>query len=159
VILGVDPGVHGALAFFDVTAGHLDIIDMPSIAAGTKSKRIVDEAALVSCLDDTRPHIQHAFVERVGAMPHQGVTSCFSFGQSYGVVLGVLAALRVPFTTVRPHRWKAALLVPAAKDGARARASQLMPAFSRLWPLVKHDGRAEAALIAYYGAAFSSTSS
>lgn len=154
MILGVDPGLNGALAFFEVSAGRIEIVDMPTIAAGTKSKRVVDEAALASCIDANRPLLQHAFVERVGAMPGQGVTSMFSFGRSYGVLLGVLAAFRVPVTTVQPQRWKAALSVPAAKDGARARASQLMPAFSRLWPLVKHDGRAEAALIAYYGVAY-----
>jgi crossover junction endodeoxyribonuclease RuvC len=151
VILGIDPGLNGALAFFDVSAGRIEVVDMPTIAAGTNSKRVVDEAALASCVEAYRGILDHAYVERVGAMPGQGVTSMFSFGRSFGVALGVLAAFRVPVTLVQPQRWKAALSVPAAKDGARARASQLMPAHARLWPLVKHDGRAEAALIAYYG--------
>lgn len=151
IVLGVDPGISGALAFFEVSAGRVEVVDMPTIAAGTNSKRVVDEASLASCVENYRTLLAHAFVERVGAMPGQGVTSMFSFGRSFGVVLGVLAAFRVPVTLVQPQRWKAALSVPAAKDGARARASQLMPGFARLWPLVKHDGRAEAALIAYYG--------
>ncbi len=154
IVLGVDPGINGALAFFDVPAGHLEVVDMPTIAAGTNSKRVVDEAALASCIGGRLARIGHAFVERVGAMPGQGVTSMFSFGRSFGVVLGALAAFQVPITLVQPQRWKSALSVPAAKDGARARASQLLPAYSRLWPLVKHDGRAEAALIAHYGVTY-----
>lgn len=71
--------------------------------------------------------------------------------EAYGVVIGVLATLGVPMTFVSPQVWKRTLQVPAAKDGARARASQLMPAAVAHWPIVRHDGRAESALIATYG--------
>lgn len=152
MILGVDPGLNGALALLDVVAGTLAVHDMPTIAAGTNSKRVVDEAALARLVDLHAKDIKHAYVERVSAMPGQGVTSMFSFGTSYGIVRGVIAANFIPVTLVQPQRWKSTLSVPAAKAGARARASQLLPAFAGLWPLVKHDGRAEAALIAYYGA-------
>lgn len=150
MILGVDPGLNGALAFLDLQNGKLTIIDMPTIEAGVKSKRVVNEAAIADLIDPSSA--DHAYVEKVGAMPGNGAVSMFGFGVSYGLVRGVIAANFIPVTLVPPQTWKRVLGVPAAKEGARARASQLLPAFSHLWPLAKHDGRAEAALLAYYGA-------
>ena len=154
MILGVDPGLNGALAFLDVTAGSLTIHDMPTIEAGVRSKRVVDEAALARLIDPAAANA--AFIEKVGAMPGNGAVSMFGFGVSYGLVRGVVAANFIPVTLVPPQTWKSKLGVPASKEGARARASQLLPAFSNLWSLAKHDGRAEAALIAYYGAVHAS---
>ncbi len=150
MILGVDPGLNGALAFLDVAAGSLTIHDMPTIEAGVRSKRVVDESTLARLIDPAAANA--AFIEKVGAMPGNGAVSMFGFGVSYGLVRGVVAANLIPVTLVPPQTWKSKLGVPASKEGARARASQLLPAFSHLWPLAKHDGRAEAALIAYYGA-------
>ena len=152
IIAGCDPGLSGAVALLDAATGAvIDILDMPTLALSRsgKAKRELDPHALAGAIG--RDRIAHAFVEQVGAMPGQGVSSVFSFGKSYGVVIGVLATLGVPMTFVAPAVWKRALQVPAAKDGARARASQLLPAAAAHWPLVKHDGRAEAALIATYG--------
>ena len=152
IVAGIDPGLSGAIAFLDAASGVvLDIADMPTLALsrGGKVKRELDAHSLARLVAE-RP-IDHAFVEAVGAMPGQGVSSVFAFGKSFGVLIGILAALGVPMTFVAPATWKRALGVPAAKDGARARASQLMPAAAYLWPLVKHDGRAEAGLIGYYG--------
>lgn len=150
MILGIDPGLSGALAFKGENT--LVAIDMPtvSIQRNGKNKREIDLAGLVSDIDALGP-VEHAYVEQVGAMPGQGVSSVFSFGKSYGSILGILAAKRIPYTLVSPVRWKKALQVPAGKDAARHRASQLLPQYAELWPLVKHDGRAEAALIAVYG--------
>jgi crossover junction endodeoxyribonuclease RuvC len=150
-IIGIDPGLDGALAF--LFRDTLTILDMPTVTIqrGGKNKRELDLAAIVKALDHGLYVPAHAFVEQVGAMPGQGVSSMFSFGKSYGSILGILAAKRIPYTLVPPVRWKRALAVPAGKDAARHRASQLLPAFADLWPLVKHDGRAEAALIAHYG--------
>ncbi|MGH7095602.1 MAG: hypothetical protein ACREFB_18980 [Stellaceae bacterium] len=152
IICGLDPGLSGAVALLDAAGGAvIDIVDMPTLALsrGGKNKREVDPHALAAALG--RDRIGHAFVERVGAMPGQGVSSVFSFGKSYGVLIGVLATLGIPYSFVAPAVWKRALQVPAAKDGARARASQLLPAAAHHWPLVKHDGRAEAALIGLWG--------
>jgi crossover junction endodeoxyribonuclease RuvC len=152
IIAGLDPGLSGAIALLDARTGAvLDVLDMPvhELARGGKTKREIDVYRLVGMLG--RDRIGHAFVELVGAMPGQGVSGVFAFGKGFGIALGVIAALGIPMTLVPPRRWKAALQVPAAKDGARARASQLMPAAAHHWPLVKHDGRAEAALIALYG--------
>lgn len=151
-ILGVDPGLSGALALYNPHDGELITIDMPTLAAGTGSKRVLDEVHLARTVDVWAANIHMCFLEKVHAMPKQGVTSSFNFGMGYGIVKGIIAANMVPVTLVPPRTWKSATKTPASKDAARARASQIFPRFSDQWPLKKHDGRAEAALIAYYGA-------
>jgi crossover junction endodeoxyribonuclease RuvC len=152
ILAGIDPGLSGAVALLDAATGAVvDLWDMPVLvlSRGGKQKRELDPHSLAGALG--RDRIGHAFVEQVGAMPGQGVSSVFSFGKSFGMTIGVLATLGIPMSFVAPAVWEKALGVPAAKDGARARASQLMPAAAHHWPLVKHDGRAESALIAYHG--------
>lgn len=153
LVIGADPGLHGALAFYYPKTGALLIYDIPThtLTRNGKNKSEIDVMALANiaaCAFGAGR--AHAFIEAVGSMPGQGVSSVFAFGKAYGILLGVLAGL--PRTDVRPQVWKKALGVPADKDGARARASQLFPAYAAEWKLVKHDGRAEAALIALYGA-------
>lgn len=126
----------------------LAVWDMPTYQ--DKGKARVDGARLGAIMREAGA--EHAFLERVGAMPGQGVSSMFAFGRALGIVEGVLGALCLPFTWLAPAQWKMALRVPADKGAARARASQLLPAGATHWPLVKHDGRAEAALIGLYGA-------
>ena len=151
-ILSVDPGLSGALAFMDVD-GNIETIDMPvhRLKRNGKTKREVDRYELARIIDAHAP-ISHAFVEQVGAMPGQGVSSVFQFGRSLGIVEGVLAANFIPTDYVTPRKWRSALGVRAGKDGSRARASELMPRHAGQWIRVKDDGRAEAALIALYGA-------
>jgi len=157
LILGVDPGLSGALALYDVVGKRLSTVhDMPTIKAGTDSKRIVDESALAVWVDVFAKNIMHAFVERVGTRPGESPVAAFSFGCGYGILRGILAANMIPMTFVTPQKWKKALGVPAAKDGARARASQLLPTASPNWSRAKDDGRAEASLIALYGATYAS---
>jgi len=156
IICGIDPGLHGAIALLSADPGGgvsvSEVLDIPThtLPRGGKNKSEVDVYQLVLDLEARMP-IGSAFVEQVWSTPQQGVSSAFAFGKTYGICLGVLAALGVPVTLVPPRRWKAALAVPAAKDGARARASQLLPASAGLWRLGKHDGRAEASLIALWG--------
>jgi crossover junction endodeoxyribonuclease RuvC len=152
-VLGVDPGFGGALAWLDL-GGNLDVADMPvmAIERNGKTKRDMDLAALVELVERHRPAF--AVVERVGAMPGQGVSSMFAFGRGFGSILGALAALRVPVELVTPATWKRTLAVPAGKDGARLRASQLLPAHGGHWRRAKDDGRAEAAMLAWYGLAY-----
>jgi crossover junction endodeoxyribonuclease RuvC len=147
-ICGIDPGLSGAIAIFEP----FEVYDMPThlLTRGKKSKREIDVAGLSAILGGRG--LSHAFIEQVGAMPGQGVSGVFAFGKAYGIVIGVLTALGVAITFVPPQRWKKVLGVPKAKDGARARASQLMPQAAGNWPLVRHDGRAEASLIALWGA-------
>jgi crossover junction endodeoxyribonuclease RuvC len=150
IIAAIDPGLTGAIAFLNA-AGECVCHDMPvhRLTRNGKNKGEVDAHGLAALF--WKEHAGHCFVETVGAMPGQGTTSMFSLGRSFGIIIGVLAAVGVPYTFVAPRKWKSALGVPAAKDGARARASQLLPEAAHQWPLVKHDGRAEAALISLYG--------
>ena len=152
VILGIDPGLNGALAFFDADTGALTLMDIPTLHAGTGGKRVLDDDSLARAIDERANTTSHAFVELVGSRPGEGAVGAFSFGQGYGVLRGILAANFVPRSYVRPAMWKKAMGVPAQKDGARARASELLPAYAGMWVRVKDDGRAEAAMIALYGA-------
>jgi crossover junction endodeoxyribonuclease RuvC len=145
-ILGIDPGAHGAIALL-VDGKLTEVADMPTTTY--KGKARIDAAALAVLIRRLAP--TEAWLERVAAMPGQGVSSMFAFGMAYGAVLGVLGALAVPVNMAAPAQWKAALRVPRDKGAARGRASELVPDGVRFWPLAKHDGRAEAALIACYG--------
>jgi crossover junction endodeoxyribonuclease RuvC len=148
IIAGCDPGLSGAVAIDH--NGLLTVVDIPTyeLSRGGKNKREIDTHGLVQVLT---ANIDHIFIEQAGSMPGQGVSSVFSFGKTYGIIIGICAALKVPYTLVPPQRWKKALGVPKEKDGARARASQLLPQTAHQWPLKKHDGRAEAALICLWG--------
>ena len=152
VIIGIDPGLSGAVAC--LAEDFFEVSDMPTfdLVRNRKKKRDLDLATLVLTLSAMKGEEPvHAFVEQVHSMPKQGVSSSFAFGKCYGAILGVLAALGIPQTPVHSRVWKKAVGVPAAKDGARARASQLMPTQAYNWTRVKDDGRAEAALLALYG--------
>lgn len=151
--LGIDPGLDGAIGVLrddDTLAVH----DIPTLKVGSAGKRVVDHAALATLLDtihrDGCPAL--AVVEAVASSPQQGVASAFSFGQCYGTIVGALAAHFVPIRMVTPPSWKRALRIAAGsnKDVSRRRASEIFPRSAHLWPLVKHDGRAEAALIAWH---------
>jgi crossover junction endodeoxyribonuclease RuvC len=153
MIAGIDPGLSGALFFLDPncpSTGEAADIPVHLLIRGGKKKHEIDIAGLIQILASHR--LEHVFIERVGAMPGQAVSGVFAFGKCYGIILGVLAARRIPTTLVAPVSWKRTLGVPKAKDGARARASQLLPEAAHQWRLRKHDGRAEAALLALYGA-------
>lgn len=150
-VIGIDPGAAGAVAILE--AGKLvQVFDMPvvEVMSGGKAKRRVAPEILASELRLYNVADTVAVVEQVGAMPGQGVTSMFAFGQAYGLVLGVLAGLWIPTTTVTPTTWKKALKLNAGKDGARAKAAQLWPAQANEFKRVKDDGRAEASLLAYW---------
>lgn len=150
-IVGIDPGLSGGIAFYDPMMETLDTLEMPILKAGTKSKRVIDENALVRLFDDKRTSIKKAYIEQVNAMPRQGVTSTFNFGMGFGIVRGIVAANFIPVEFIRPTQWKKELKVPSNKDSARLRASQLFPRYADQWCKAKWDGRAEAAMIAYFG--------
>jgi crossover junction endodeoxyribonuclease RuvC len=158
LIAGIDPGLEGAIAFLECVGAHplnviniVDVLDMPvlNLSRGRKARREIDVHALAALFRDRPP--AEAYLERAGSRPKQGVASAFAFGNGYGAVRGILIALDIPLTRVDPGVWKRALAVPAAKDGARARASEIFPGQSARWRLVKHHGRAESALIGLYG--------
>jgi len=151
-IVGIDPGLSGAVAVLDLSDRVLAIHDMPTTIekSGKSEKRRLSEPMLAAILKNVPA--KHAFLEFVSAMPGQGVTSMFNFGVSYGAIRGVLAALQIPMSTVSSAKWQRDLRVAKGKDGNRARAAQLFPEFAYLFARVKDDGRADAALIAWWGA-------
>jgi crossover junction endodeoxyribonuclease RuvC len=162
VHIGIDPGLDGALAFYEPLRGSLVVVDMPTdaitkrIKGKAKTKRIVSAEGLVRILDAhaLRRGRVHATVELVNAMPGQGVTSMFTFGDGAGVIRGVLAALDIPFVRETPQVWKRAVGIPtgADKDASRARAASVFPAYASTFQRKKDDGRADAALLAYFDA-------
>jgi crossover junction endodeoxyribonuclease RuvC len=151
MIVGVDPGAHGAFAFLSDSGALISVHDMPSfqVRVGAKTRTRLAVAELAALIRERS--CSASFIERVGAMPGQGVSSCFSFGYSAGAVEGVLAALGVAVNFVTPQQWKKAMQVRADKDDCRQRAAQLFPSHAGAFSRVKDDGRAEAAMIALYG--------
>lgn len=145
-ICGIDPGVAGAIALLEDDR-LLQVLDMPTFQM--KTKRTINADGISTTLRDWQP--DHVFLELVGSRPGEGHVGAFSFGEGVGVLRGVVAALQLPITRVTPAQWKQALKVPAAKDGARARATQLFPRAAAQWSRVKDDGRAEAAMIGLWG--------
>lgn len=155
VYLGVDPGYGGALAFYVPARDELAIYDMPLFKltkSNGGSKTVLDLIQLAQIVDENaKDRRVIAYVETVGARPGMGGSSAFNFGFGAGVIHGICAAHFLRIEGALPQVWKRKLGVPADKDGARAAASRYFPQHAHRWPLKKHDGRAEAALIALYG--------
>lgn len=151
IILGIDPGINGAIAEYDTETGHVVISDMPTMEVTRNGKKKREVNAQLLSLVVAKAYAKKAVLERVGAMPGQGVTSVFSFGRSVGIVEGVLAAYDIPTTIIIPTVWQKAVGLRGGKDGSRERATQLFPAQADLFVRKKDDGRSDAALIAYYG--------
>lgn len=152
-ILGIDPGLYGALALYDID-GSLEIVDVPTLSL---KKRVIDEYALARIIDDWSGRVREVWLEQVGTRPGEGAVGAFTFGRGYGLIRGICAASFLPIMDVTPATWKAAMKVRGDKDASRAKASALFPRHGALWPLKKHDGRAEAALIARHGMRQSAT--
>ncbi len=148
-IIGIDPGLNGAVCFWRDGAV-FDIQDMPtvSLSRNGKARREIDIYVFLAMLND---RIEHAFIEQAWPRPTDGAMASFKFGAGYGQVLGVLAARGCEITKVSPQAWKRDLRVGKGKDAARERASELIPSGRKFWPLKKHDGRADSALIALWG--------
>lgn len=153
-IVGIDPGNSGAFAFLDVDACTIRLVDMPTFEFETNKKRVsIDAYGIVAEMQ--RQPIHHIYLEEVFASPQMGVVSAFNFGEGKGKIEGIAAALAIPLTQVKPTRWKKDMRVPADKRAACQRASQLIPNAAPFFKGPRGgilDGRAEAALLALYGA-------
>ena len=151
-ILGVDPGAGGAIALYDPDLKAVLVSDMPVVLVrvGRSERRQINETVLAATIRLYAP--DSAFIERVHALPGQGVTSSFSFGMAYGLVRGMLAALCVPVQLVTPQEWKRAFRLGPDKREARLVASRLFPDSAGRFARARDDGRAEAALLALFGA-------
>ena len=149
--IGVDPGLSGAIAVMSPES--LKIFDMPTMTVerNGKAKRQVSATELAELLYLYSGKDCHVYCERVSAMAGQGVTSVFSFGRSFGMIEGILAAFKMPVTFVPPATWVKAVGRGQGKDASRARAMELFPSDQDQFKRVKDDGRADAALIAYWG--------
>ena len=151
LVIGIDPGLSGAISILE-NKKVLNIFDMPVMAEGKKNKRQLNSAQLVNIIKkNTNKNDEIAVVvEQVNAMPGQGVTSMFNFGQTFGAIKGVCAALELPIFFVRPSKWKKYFeLINSSKDASRTKAIEMYPSLSA--QLSKKDvNKSDAILIARY---------
>ena len=153
MIIGIDPGITGAI-YFEHENGTKEVIDIPVMAKSSGKGNQINPYGLSEIIRAAYKSdgVYTAFLERVNAMPGQGVSSVFSFGKSSGIIEGVLAALKIPVVMVTPNKWKkAAGLTGKDKDAARTLAIQLYPELADQLSRKKDIGRADAILIAHFG--------
>tara|TARA_Y100001970_G_scaffold293331_1_gene439431 strand:- start:1482 stop:1970 length:489 start_codon:yes stop_codon:yes gene_type:complete len=150
-IIGIDPGLSGGIAVLD-DLEIFDIFDMPIMSEGKKNKNQLNSAQLVSII---KKHVvsgkTSVIVEQVSAMPGQGVTSMFNFGQTFGSIKGICAALNLPIYYVRPAKWKKHFeLINSSKDASRTKVIEMYPSISDRLSKKKDVNKADAILIARY---------
>ena len=148
VILGVDPGASGALAWVSGDGHLIEVADMPVV--DVRGKKRVSAADLRALM--LRRVVTRVVIEGVGAMPRQGLGSTFVFGYGAGMIEGVATGLAIPVEIVHAATWKRRAGVPADKGAARQMASRMWPGACERFRRVKDDGRAEAALLARWAA-------
>jgi crossover junction endodeoxyribonuclease RuvC len=149
VILAIDPGLKGALAFLRAN-NRVETFDMPVFKAKKGSE--LDEAALSRMLDSRSRDIEFAILERQWARPTDGGPQAFKVGCNFGALKMLLASNFIPYRQVTPQAWKRYMgLIGEGKDASRAAATKALPQDADQWRLAKHEGRAEAALMAVYG--------
>tara|TARA_B110000438_G_scaffold45775_1_gene45900 strand:+ start:341 stop:820 length:480 start_codon:yes stop_codon:yes gene_type:complete len=152
IIIGVDPGISGAISIIE-NKKILEVYDTPTMIEGKKNKRQINGAQVSNIikerLNDNKEVV--VVVENVNAMPGQGVTSMFNFGQSFGVIKGICAALSLPIYFVRPTKWKKHFnLIKTNKDASRTKVIEAYPEISNKLHRKKDSNRADAILIALY---------
>ena len=151
-VIGIDPGLSGAIAILKEKIV-LDIIDMPVMAEGKKNKRQLNSAQLVNIIKNNIEKNEEiaVVVEQVNAMPGQGVTSMFNFGQTFGAIKGVCAALGLPIFFVRPSKWKKYFdLINSSKDSSRTKAIEMYPSLADHLAKKKDVNKSDAVLIARF---------
>ena len=153
LIVGIDPGISGSICFFE-EGKILDVIEMPVMTDGKKNKKQVNGAQIYNEIFkriDTNHRDIRVIIEQVSAMPGQGVTSMFNFGQSFGILKGICSAMQLPMFFVRPTKWKKYFnLINSQKDASRTRAIEIFPYFSAQLSKKKDSNKADAILIASF---------
>ena len=154
LIIGIDPGISGSLCFFK-DGKFLDVIEMPTMTEGKKNKRQVNGSQIyneiLQRINKLEKNDVRVIVEQVSAMPGQGVTSMFNFGQSFGILKGICSAMQLPIYFVRPAKWKKHFnLINSEKDASRTRAIEIFPYFSSQLSKKKDANKADAILIASF---------
>ena len=149
-IIGIDPGLSGGIAILKNNKIE-DIFDMPVMSEGKKNKRQLNSAQLVNLLKNSIDEETIVVVEQVNAMPGQGVTSMFNFGQTFGAIKGICAALGLPIFFVRPAKWKKHFeLINSSKDASRTKAIEMYPSISDQLSKKKDVNKSDAILIARF---------
>ena len=151
-IFGIDPGIAGAIAILDEKK-IVDVIDLPTMSEGKKNKKQLNSAHLSQYISTNIVDINKTVVvvEQVNAMPGQGVTSMFNFGQSFGVLKGICSALQLSMFFVRPAKWKKYHnLINSNKDSSRTKAIEIFPYISHKLSRKKDSNKADAILIASF---------
>ena len=154
LIIGIDPGISGAICFFE-NGEVKDVIDMPTMSEGKKNKRQVNGRQIFNEISNRINSYDlkdiNVVVEQVSAMPGQGVTSMFNFGQSYGIIKGICSAMQLPIFFVRPAKWKKHFdLIKSQKDASRTKAIEIFPKISSILSKKKDANKADAILIASF---------
>ena len=154
MIIGIDPGISGSICFFQ--DGIIkDVIEMPTMTDGKKNKRQVNGSQIFNEIYSRINNIDKkdikVVIEQVSAMPGQGVTSMFNFGQSFGTLKGICSAMQLPMYFVRPAKWKKYFgLIKSEKDASRTKAIEVFPYFSSELSRKKDSNKADAILIASF---------
>ena len=153
LIIGIDPGISGSICFFE-DGKIIEVIEMPVMTEGKKNKKQVNGAQIynefLKRINNKDDEIR-VVIEQVSAMPGQGVTSMFNFGQSYGILKGICSAMQLPMFFVRPAKWKKYFnLINSQKDASRTRAIEIFPYFSKELAKKKDSNKADAILIASF---------
>jgi len=154
LIIGIDPGINGALCFFE-NGEVRDIVEIPSMAEGKKNKRQINGPQIYNEISRRIEGFQKkniaVVIEQVSAMPGQGVTSMFNFGQSFGVLKGICSAMQLPVHFVRPAKWKKYFnLIKTEKDASRTKVIEIFPYISSKLSRKKDSNKADAILIASF---------
>ena len=154
LIIGIDPGISGSICFLE--DGIIkDVLEMPTMTEGKKNKKQVNGSQIYNEISFRiktyeKKNIK-VVIEQVSAMPGQGVTSMFNFGQSFGILKGICSAMQLPIYFVRPTKWKKYFnLINSEKDASRTRAIEIFPYFSSNLSKKKDSNKADAILIASY---------
>ena len=154
LIIGIDPGLSGSICFFE-DGKILDVLEMPTMTDGKKNKKQVNGAQIYNEISTKIRGIEkqnlRVIIEQVSAMPGQGVTSMFNFGQSFGILKGICSAMQLPMYFVRPAKWKKYFgLIKSEKDASRTKAIEMFPYFSSQLSKKKDSNKADAILIASF---------
>tara|TARA_A100001011_G_scaffold283284_1_gene293577 strand:- start:3314 stop:3808 length:495 start_codon:yes stop_codon:yes gene_type:complete len=151
-IFGIDPGIAGAIAILDRNE-IIDVIDLPTMSEGKKNKKQLNSAHLSQYISSNVKDINKSVVvvEQVNAMPGQGVTSMFNFGQTFGAIKGISATLKLPIFFVRPSKWKKHFeLINSSKDASRTKVIEMYPSFAEKLSKKKDVNKSDAILIARF---------
>ena len=151
-VIGIDPGLSGAIAVIEGNKV-LNILDMPVMSEGKKNKKQLNSAQLVNIIKQNVSNDEEVavIVEQVNAMPGQGVTSMFNFGQTFGAIKGICAALNLPIFFVRPSKWKKLFgLINSSKDASRTKTIEMYPLLSSQLSKKKDVNKSDAILIAKF---------